>query len=198
MLYAVRIDLSDSRTPEAIADWLADIGTGYLAVREGGEENPHVHVVVAWDKTTRGFRKNFLTKFPSCNGNGSYSITEVKDEAKYNRYICKGSGLGSPPTIVARNGLLYTEEWIEEQHAAYYEHAPNPRAKRRLMDAVADTCKEAAMDWHDRQGIARVYIKECIRRKTGINTFQAKSAVNLITCLLCPTDAAIEDLISTI
>lgn len=197
MLYAVRVDIG-SVTCEAIADWLADIGTGYLAVREGGSDNPHVHIVVAWDKTTRGFRKNFLTRFPSCNGNASYSITEVKDEAKYHRYICKGEGEGTPPTIVARNGMLYTEDWIEQQHAAYYVNAPKKRPAGRLLDTVFDTCKEAAYDWHDRQGIAREYIRECIRRKTGINTFQAKSAVNLITCLLCPTEAAIEDLIAGI
>lgn len=198
MLYAIRIDISARISTETVADWLADLGTGYLCVREGGSENPHVHIIVAWDKTTRGLRKNFLTRFPSCNGNGSYSLTEVKDEAKYNRYLCKGAGLGSPPQVVCRNGLLYTDEWIETQHAAFYEHAPNPKSKKRLLDFVYDTCQEAALDWHDRQGIARVYIKECMSRKQGINCFQAKSAVNLIQCLLCPTDAAVEDLISTI
>lgn len=198
MLYAIRIDLTVSVSEEKVADWLCDLDTGYLAVREGGDDNPHIHIVLAWDKTTRGLRKNFLNNFPNCNGNGSYSLTEVKDEDKYNRYLCKGSGEGSLPKIVSRNGLLYSDDWIETMHARYYAEAPKPKNKRRLVDVVFDTCKEAAIDWHDRQAIARVYIKECMERKAIISTYTAKGVVNLVQCLLDPGCSAIDQLVDGI
>lgn len=197
-MYAVRIDLG-SVSEEQVADWLCDLDTGHFAVREGDPENPHIHAIVCTSMLIRSFRNKFLRAFPNLSGNGSYSITAVKDEDKYNRYMCKGAGEGSPPRIVSKNGLLYTEDWAEEQHRRYYEEAPKlSRGKKRLIDVVYDTCKEAAIDWHDRQAIARVYIKECMSRNQSINTFQAKGAVNLVQCKLCPTDAAIEDLINGI
>lgn len=196
-MWALRIDLTNV-TEEQLRAWLARQSGSYLAVREGGETNPHAHVILRGTQGTRAVRKSFLLSFPTCKGNASYSISDVKDESKYNRYMCKGAGPNEPVLVICREGLDYTDEWIKQQQIAFYACAPSRANSGRLNDVVLSKCKAARIEHQEKYKIARQYVLECISRSQGINTFHARGAVNLISCMLCPDDEQVDLLVNEI
>lgn len=194
---AIRLDADDVTQLRAVLE--AD-GGAYMVVRETCEDgrNVHFHGVLISKRKSTAVRAAIKRAMPQLNGNGSYSCVPVRDLDKYHRYMLKGKSRSTGPEIVCANGIQYTEEsWRDEQHDAYWdenEEINRTRKKKRVFDAVLDQCKEAGLEWTNREAIAKKYIKELSDRNMAINLFSVKSHCNLIQVKLCPDDRAIEDL----
>lgn len=126
-------------------------------------------------------------------GNGSYSISDVKDVEKYQRYMAKGECSEKEPEVAWRHGLAFPDEKVAELHEEYWASNRSMKKRREMgvMDYVLDTCRDLSVAWDDRRTIAEEYIKELVARNKPINIYSVKSAVNLIQVKLCPGDDAI-------
>lgn len=192
---AIRID---GHSATELISVLDKDGGAYLVVKELEGSNPHFHAVLHSLRKLSAVRAAIKRAIPTLNGNGSYSVAQVRDLAKYQRYMMKGESEDVMPVITAGFGLMYTDpSWQEEQHDAYWEEAATLTRKRKaapVFEAVLHECKVRQISWQNREAIGRIYIKEQADRDKGINIFALKSQVNLIQIKLCPDDSAIEDL----
>lgn len=192
---AIRVD-GDSSVE--LCQVLDKDGGAYLVVKELEGSNPHFHAVLHSVRKLSAVRQALKRAMPQLNGNGSYSVTAVRDLTKYQRYMMKGETREKLPHVVAAHGVLYTDSaWQSEMHDAYWDENDSIQRKRKfehIDDVVLDRCKELSYSWQNRQGIAEQYIRELVSRNKPINIFSLKSHVNLLQIKLCPDDRAIEDL----
>lgn len=199
--YAIRVDGDDVWD---LVSYLESDGGGYFVVREAGDNggNVHMHAVLRSDRNIQAVRRAFTRMFPDLVGNKAYSIAEVRDLDRYHRYMCKGESAETAPEVVGAYGLEYASvAWQDAQHAAYWEEHQATSARRRsqpLTEFTVVACKEARIPWSDKHAIARVYIREAVARQKSINVFAVRAQINLVQCLLCPDDQAIEDLASAV
>lgn len=193
--YAIRLDGTDF---SKLRDYLDKDGGAYFIVKEVADGNPHFHALVYSKKKLPAFRSGFVRAvLDGAHGNGAYSIARVKDLDKYERYMCKGESMDSPPDVVATNGLLYDPEWVAAKHEQYWSvnaTIMRGRASMSVHDAALQACKDAHVQWSNRTKIAELYIRELVARNKSINIFATKSAVNLIQIELCPDDTALLEL----
>lgn len=169
---------------------------GGWCVREVSGDNEHWHWYLETDLKIQALRNELNRKIPELKGNGAYSLTLVKDLAKYNRYMAKGESANHEPEVAWRNGMRWNDDYIHDLHELFWEE--NAKLKKRKVgtsvDAAIDTCKGLEILWHERVKIAEVYIKELVSRSKPISTFSVKSAVNVISVKLCPDDEAIKNI----
>jgi len=195
--YALRVDGNG----DDVVPYLDRYASNYFVVREDTGDNEHVHVFLVSDSKLSALRKAAQRLW---SGNGSYSLKEcASDYADYLVYLCKGESESVKPVVVARQGLEYTDEWVEERHGEYWvNHAKivENRQKRKRMresnivEKVEEESKNLGLRWTDREEIAKVYIRMYKDSRKGINVFHAKSVVNTVACLLCEDDSAVNDL----
>lgn len=198
-IVAIRVDGDQYR--DQLRDFLTSDGAS-LCVRETVEgENPHYHAVLHSQRKIAAIRMA-LKRMLGVGGNGDYSMSEVRDLDKYQRYMLKGPSAGVMPEIVVTVGIQYQDaEWRQEKHDAFWEEAEQLTKKRKLepiMDHTYRECTEAGVQWHQRERIAKIYITELISRNKPINCFAAKSAINLLQCKLCPDESALDNIVSSI
>lgn len=185
---------------DSVKVWLTSMSFGGFAVREVSGDNEHWHWLLERPnndkKKLQALRVGLTRAVPELKGNAGYSLTEVRDVDKYERYMCKGNSESEMPDVAWRESIKYSESRIQELHDSYWstnrELATARKRQLPPVDEVTQKCKEARIDWKDRTAIAREYIKVYVARKKAINIFQVKSTVNVIQCLLCPDDKAIE------
>lgn len=184
----------------AVLTWLAEIAAGGFGVREVAGDNEHWHFLVESEKTYKAVRCSFNKKVPELKGNGAYSMSEVEDLEKYERYLCKGESDGEGPEVVWRNSVKYTEEKCSELHGAYWEE--NRKLKKRkvgsMIDWVIDEAKRQNIAWNNRDKIAEIYIKELGVRSKPINCFSIRSNLNAVQFALCPDDECLKQLINCV
>lgn len=194
--YAVRID----KELQKFIGFLDSKNISGFGVREVSGDNEHWHFYIETLIKSSSFRVLVKRAVPEFKGNGSYSVSDVKDLDKYMRYICKGDGPNLLPEVSWKLGPLWTDERFEELHTEYWE--ANARMKKRrtesITDVVIDVCKEKNIAWDDRTAIAEEYIRETVARSKPINIYSVKSNVNLIQVKLCPNDDAIYMLASQV
>lgn len=192
---ALRVDGTDDSVLPNFCD--AD-GGAFLVVREFADSGSHYHAVLHSARDLQAVRMAFRRMFPEIRGNGSYSISAVRDLAKYQRYLCKGASSSLAPEVVGAYGINYScVEWQDEQHAAYWQSNDEiMRSRQRLtvIEAVAEACRADAISWNNREAIGEKYIRELVARSKPINIYSVRSSVNLVQVQLCPTDEAIQDL----
>lgn len=188
--YALRID----KEFPAVSSFLSEKGVSGWGVRETAGDNEHWHFFLETKIKMSSMRVLLKRAVPSLSGNGAYSISDVKDVEKYQRYMAKGECAEKEPEVAWRHGLLWTDEKISELHEEYWmaNRASKKRREVGVMDFVLDLCRDNGTAWDDRGAIAEEYIKELVARNKPINLFSVKSAVNLIQVKLCPTDDAIK------
>lgn len=196
---AIRVD--GDQYVQQLRDFLTSDGAA-LCVRETVEgENPHYHAVLHSDRKVPAIRMA-LKRMLGITGNGQYSLSDVRDLAKYQRYMMKGPSANVLPEIVVAVGIQYQDaDWRRDQHDAFWEEAEQLTKKRKLepiMDYTYRECTTQGVQWHQRERIGKIYISELISRNKPINTFAAKSAINLLQCRLCPDDSALDNLVSSI
>lgn len=199
IVVAIRVDGDQYR--DRLRDFLTSDG-GSLCVRETVDgENPHYHAVLHSERKIQAIRMA-LKRTLGVAGNGDYSCAEVRDLEKYQRYIMKGPSADVMPEIVVTHGLEYGDvEWQQATHDAFWEEAAAMSKKRKLepiMEYTYRECTAQGVAYHQRERIAKIYIRELISRNKPINTFAAKSAINLIQCKLCPDDSALDNLVSSV
>lgn len=198
--YAGRVDLTQDVGACEVLAWLNSRHGAFLLVLETVDgENPHVHYILDIDANIRVVRQSFTRAFPTLTGNKAYSLTQVMDLAKYHRYICKGESAGEGPHVVGSHGVLYTDDWIGERHAEYWEENASLAAKRQrkavsVVDAAVERCKAEHILWHQDHEIAKVLIQLTAERGKGINLFAIRSQVNLLMMQLCPDDSCLDRL----
>lgn len=195
--YALRVD-GDGHD---VVDYLDRYSSNYFVVREDSGDNQHVHVFFVSDSRVAALRKAAQRLW---TGNGSYSLKEcAEDYHDYLVYLCKGESESVKPVVVARQGLDYTEEWVEARHAEYWVNnakiVENRQKRKRLRESnivekVEEAAKNLGLRWTDREEIAKVYIRMYKDCRKGINVFHAKSVVNTVACLLCEDESAVNDL----
>lgn len=190
---AIRLDGSDS---SALVQWLSADGGSYIVVSEKQEENPHFHVYLRSARKISAVRTSFKRAFPELKGNGSFSISQVRDVSKYYCYLMKGESVEEMAVVVAAHGVQHTDEaWQKTKHDEYWEVNEEITRRRKLLpvgEVVLAACKQANVKWDDVESIGKLYIKELVARDKAINIFSVKSHVALIQVKLCPTDAAID------
>lgn len=186
------------RTDKAFASvkaWIDSKAIGGWAVREVSGDNEHWHWLLETEafRNVQSFRVLFTRACPELRGNSSYSVSEVKDLEKYERYMAKGETQGVLPEVAWRNSVRYDDEKVEALHEEYWTE--NAKLKRRkvgtALDSVYDDCKRDSVQWNDREAIAEKYIRELVSRNRPLNLFAARAAVNTIQIKLCPNDDAI-------
>lgn len=167
-------------------------------VKELEDSNPHYHGVIHTSKKIAAFRAALKRAMPELNGNGSYSVSQVRELEKYQRYMLKGESRAVGPDIVASYGLTYSDdEWRAERHDAFWDEADEITRRRKarpVVEEVLAMCREKRLHWQDRSSIAEIYIRTLVQRDKAINLYSVKSSVNLIQVKLCPDDSAIKDL----
>jgi len=195
--YALRVD-GDGHD---VVPYLDRYSSNYFVVREDTGDNQHVHVFFVSDSRLSALRKAAQRLW---TGNGSYSLKEcASDYTDYLVYLCKGESESVKPVVVARQGLDYTDEWVEARHGEYWVNnakiTENRQKRKRMRESnivekVEEEAKNLGLRWTDREGIAKVYIRMYKDSRKGINVFHAKSVVNTVVCLLCEDDSAVNDL----
>lgn len=196
---AIRVDGDSHR--EKLRDFLSSDGAALLVRETVDGENPHYHAVLHSDRKVAAIRMA-LKRALGVGGNGEYSVAEVRDLDKYQRYMLKGPSADVMPEVIMAVGIQYMDaEWQKARHDAYWQEAASLGRKRKLeplMDVVYRECTAAGVEWHQRDRIAKIYIKELVERSKPINIFSAKSAINLLQCKLCPDEAALDNLCSAV
>jgi len=190
--YAMRTD-AEFDAVKAFVVSKARSGFAVRETKEGGA-NEHWHWFIYAPQKIQPWRVALTRAVPALRGNGSYSVSEIKDVEGYKRYMCKGDGIELQPEVVWSHGL----DWnYEELHDQYWE--ANRQTKKRkagsVIDYVIDEAKRTAIAWDDRKGLTRCYIKEVVARSKPINIFSVKSGVLLVQAKLCPDDQALEEII---
>lgn len=182
----------------AVLAWLAEISAGGFGVREVAGDNEHWHWLVESDKTYKAVRVSFNKRVPELKGNGSYSMSEVADLEKYERYMCKGESAGVLPEVVWSHSAKYSSEVVAELHEAYWDENRNLKKRKTggVTDWVIDECKRQNILWNQRREISKIYIKELGARGKPINLFSIRSNVNAVQYALCPDDSCLEELAS--
>lgn len=192
--YALRVDVHDV-TKDKLSTWLSANCNGWIcAYEEAKDENKHVHLILDSVKTLKAVRSSFVREFPENAGNKGYSLKLCDDDfAAYIRYICKGNSKTEPPVIWSRQGLLYTDEAVQDAWQKYWVNNASleeNRAKRAkvekesIIDQVERLCKSKGVRSHDRCEIAKCYIRLFRDARKGINVFAARAVINTVSLLL--------------
>lgn len=200
--FALRVDCVGDGFEAAFKAWVKQFD-GYIVAYEEAGDNKHVHCIINSCKTEKALRSLFCRSFPACVGNKGYSLKVCDDEFRaYIRYICKGGGEEVPPVIWARHGLEYTDDVIEEAWKKFYvnqaavrEDAQRKAAVEKLspVQLVEKECKKLGLKGHDREGIARVYLRLWRDARKPINVFAGRAVVNTVS--LCLDGACDDDLV---
>lgn len=194
MPFCLRTDAEFSK----VKAWVESQNYGGFCVRETVQgANEHWHWLLLTEKDVKAVRMSFKRKVPELAGNGKYSLTVCLEKEKYERYMCKGESEGEGPEVVWRFGLEYSDEKVEELHAAYW--LENRRLKKRkvgsMVDYVIDAAKSKNVHWNDRAALCELYIRELGVRGKPINLFSIRANVNSVQLALCPDDSCLKVLV---
>lgn len=186
----VTVTLRTDHSYDQVVLLLQSIGASGFGVREvAGKDNVHWHWLLHVKyKNEPSFRQALLKAVPTLKGNKAYSMSPVKDQDKYERYMCKGNSRDEGSEVCWCHGLEYTSEWIQARHDAYWEvHdelVGSSKQSESMLDYVCRVGGERNVQWIDRQELARIYCEEVKRRRKPLNLFAAKAVVNSVQLLL--------------
>lgn len=194
-MYALRV-LTAGLDQKAFAVWLSSVCSAFIVCLEVGTETEkeHVHCALHSDKKLSAIRKAFQRAFASLGaGNGTYSLKECDDDwDNYLAYICKGVSKDEGPVIWLKQGLEYSDDAIAQYHERYWVNNAQIAATKRkrkefsgtVVEVIEKLAKEAKLKAHQREDVAKLYIKHYVELRKPINTFAAKAVVNTVCCLL--------------
>lgn len=168
------------RDYETLQSVLSKLGGGYVVVREYGDEegHEHYHAVVFTDKKDSAARSALTNAFKSA-GQAVYSMKKC-DEGMM-KYILKGDAKhpeprGSPPEVVARHGMFFTEEKIKSLHDAYWAYSEKTKASKDLTFPmqVEHYMKNNAMDMTFRNAV-KATVEVTLAKKNVLNRYHVQS-----------------------
>lgn len=191
--YALRLDVGEE-TKAKLSSWLSKTCDGWIVAYEEAGDNKHVHAILSSHKNLKQLRNALTYSFPENAGNKGYSLKVCDDDHDaYIRYICKGESEEEPPVIWSRQGLLYTDDVINEawkkywvNNAALVENSAKRRKveKESIVEQVEKAAKKAGLKGYERVEVAKIYIRLFRDARKGINVFAARAVVNTVCCLL--------------
>jgi len=192
--YAIRVDLRRDTIPR-IEAWLSSVGNSYLVCREGGQDNPHLHLYLSSDLQLKGLQTSWRRNFSDYVGNASYSIKQCHQEFHdYLKYICKGSKEGDYPDVIVRQGLQFEDHDIVELHEDYWcsnreihlhrKKEASVKLRGSICEQVEKAAKDQGLDGTDREAVARIYVQMYVDMRKGCNVFQGKAVVNTVCAVL--------------
>jgi len=187
-----------------IAEWMRKWDAYLVVFEEADGENPHVHAIIHTVQTIKQVRNAFTYKFKSHSGNACYSIKKCDDDFEaYIRYMCKGANKDTEPVVIAKCGLKYDDQVIKDGHAQYWVNNAalviNRKKEAKMeklkpVELVEKESKRLGLKGHDREGIAKVYIRLWRDARKPINLYAARAVVNTVSVLLDGHTGAEEDL----
>lgn len=187
-VYAIRIhDLADDFR-RRVSSFFEGTGGSYVVARETDASRAHFQGWVRCDLKDQALRARLKKSFPECVGNKGYSISKVKDEEAYGRYILKGTK-EAIADVVCFHGLTVTEEFLMNEHRAYWSRAEKPsKSNRSMIEEVHEWTVEKMKEAHvSREDIARRICETLAARKKSISVFHVRGMTNTIEWL-CDRD----------
>lgn len=183
-VYAIRIhELADDFRRRVVA-FVEGTGGSYVVARETDANRNHYQGWVRCDVKPQAIRARLKKAFPECVGNKAYSISAVKDFEAYSRYILKGTKEACADVVCAC-GLEITQEYLVNEHRAYWSRAEKPgKSNRNLVEEVHEWVVERQQTGRVcRRDIAQRVCDVITSRKKALNTFYARSVVNTVAYL---------------
>lgn len=204
--FALRVDLLAEVSLIALVGFVTKWSTSHVVVREAGDETgkDHIHALLVCDENCKlqSVRMDLRRKFPALTGNkAAYSLSEVKDLEKYERYLCKGASADEQPRIVSTEGLRYDDMWKSDMHEAYwrlnFQHqqdiSESKKQKLSFTDFLEVEAKKRKILWSDPEKLRDLYIELSFSERRGVlNKNQIDSVVNQLIGRLCPDDRAVQ------
>lgn len=122
IMYHVRIHEVDGVDDNSIADFMCGLDGPYVISKETEAKRVHYQGFVISRIKEGTIRARIKKAFPTAVGNKGYNLKEAEKPESLPRYICKGDSKDAPPTVVCKRGIMYTDDWVAEQHKLYWEH----------------------------------------------------------------------------
>lgn len=196
MSFSLRIDVVGWGFYDQVEKFLARYDS-YLVVEEEAS-NRHVHCWFISSDTPKAVRCRFVKLFPEHDGNkGMYSLTQCDEKyERYLQYMCKGTEFNDGPVVKFRQGLLFTDDWVYDMHAAYWQENGTLQATRKLRDdqklkgnmveQVLAVARKQGLGGNriDRVDIGKIYIRLMVEMKKPISVYAAKAVVNGVCAAL--------------
>lgn len=117
----------------------------------------------------------------------------VDDHQRVYQYLCKGTANGEMPTVIMKNGIYFSDEFIMKYHGAYWaknQELKNITRKRSrsieppMQDKILEECRSKGLRGHERLAICQLILREYKARSKPFNLFQVRSLCNIISLLL--------------
>lgn len=181
-LHAVRVhDLSDD-TRTRLCSFAQAIPGSYVFARETDAARAHFQGWIRCDIKPQAMRVRLRKAFPECIGNKGYSLTQVKDEEAYKRYILKGTR-EEIAHVVCYSGIQINEEFLAAEHRAYWSKAEKAtRSNRPIVDEVEEWVK--LQKWDDinykEKDVAQRVCDVIVAKKKALNMFYARGVYNTV------------------
>lgn len=184
--YAVRIhELSDDTRARVLRLCDGIVGS-HLFVREVAANRPHYQGVILSDIANQTLRQRVKVLFPECKGNKGYSVSKVKCEESYRRYLLKGSSATELPDVVSHCAIFHDDGYVAREHRAYWTTAQKPvKSNRAFVAQVAEWYgNQRLLDGSSIGKRALVeYIVQCvIEQDKGVNDFYVASVARAVLC----------------
>lgn len=194
--YALRITLFEPENLVKLSAFLSHAFVQWLVCREQAAED-HCHIYGRGALKLKGLQASFKKFFPDHGGNAGHSIKQCDSQVyDYLKYICKGSNQDTPPIIVSKQGIDFTDEYVAELHAAYWvsnaEIRNNSKKREHLklagtiVEQVEREAKQLKLSGqcYDREAVAAIYVKMYVDARKPVNVYHAKGVVNTVCALL--------------
>lgn len=150
-MYAVRYTLeADAARHESVLRWVKKESDGYLVVQHDADEEvsaTHWHMLLRTNKKKNAVRESFRRALEGIDKT-MYSMKEGNGDVEtYERYMCHGNGKGDVVKIIAAHGVKYTQEWAQEQNAAYWDARAEfkknikKKGKESTIDELVSECR---------------------------------------------------------
>lgn len=181
--------------------FLAENCIVYLCVMEHADEEvnrDHYHVHIREMKLEyQSFRDKFLKYWkPEDYVRGDYSFELVRDEKGMDNYLCKGVSLDAGYYVHGKAGTIYTGEYTDECHQAYWEinkaieKKGYKKIKGNLIQEVADELLETKRKWEwkdtDKWLVFSCVMSHLRKKAKILDAIIIRRLCNGVLNILCP------------
>lgn len=183
-LHAVRIHELAGDIRSRVIALCKGVSGSYVVVRETEASRVHYQAWFRTDLSQPTFRARLKAAFPECVGNKGYSLTKVRDQEAYERYLMKGTR-EEMPDVVCYCGLQVDSDYISGHHRAYWSRAEKPgKSNRSLVEEVHEWYVERSQFTDvSRRDIASRICETLAARKKSISVFHVRGMTNTVQWL---------------
>lgn len=181
-LHAVRVHEIGDRALDRLTTLVRAIDGSYVFAKEVDATRVHYQGWIRCDVKPQALRVRLKKAFPECVGNKGYSLTAVKDEDAYKRYILKGTK-EEMAQVVCHCGIEITSEYLAAEHRAYWSKAEKAgKSNRSVVEEVSEWV--AAQEWPDvlskEYAVAERVCDVITSKKKPLNMYYAEGVYNTV------------------